>query len=168
MSDQTQLTATQAEILKLAAYRPEGQIEPLPAQLRGGARTKVIDGLLSRDLIARQSETAPYCLTDAGYAAAGRNRPLAEPELNTEFETADPSSAIGIESACRMREHSKQATVIGMLKRPEGATITQICAVTGWQAHTVRGTFAGAFKKKLGLNLTSDRPDGRERIYRIA
>ena len=55
-----------------------------------------------------------------------------------------------------------------MLQRPEGATIAQICSATGWQAHTVRGTFAGAFKKKLGLNLTSDKPDGGERIYRIA
>jgi hypothetical protein len=68
----------------------------------------------------------------------------------------------------RTRENSKQATVIQMLQRPEGATITQICSATGWQAHTVRGTFAGAFKKKLGLNLTSDKPDGGERIYRIA
>jgi hypothetical protein len=68
----------------------------------------------------------------------------------------------------RTRENSKQATVIQMLQRPEGATITQICSATGWQAHTVRGTFAGAFKKKLGLNLTSDKADGGERIYRIA
>ena len=54
-----------------------------------------------------------------------------------------------------------------MLQRPEGATISQICAATGWQAHTVRGTFASAFKKKLGLNLASEKPEGGERIYRI-
>ena len=54
-----------------------------------------------------------------------------------------------------------------MLQRPDGATISQICAATGWQAHTVRGTFAGAFKKKLGLNLASEKPEGGERIYRI-
>jgi hypothetical protein len=55
-----------------------------------------------------------------------------------------------------------------MLQRPEGATIQQIMDSTGWMAHTVRGTFAGAFKKKLGLNLTSDKTDGGERTYRIA
>jgi hypothetical protein len=55
-----------------------------------------------------------------------------------------------------------------MLRRPEGATINQICTATGWQAHTVRGTFAGAFKKKLGLTLTSEKPDGGERIYKVA
>ena len=28
--------------------------------------------------------------------------------------------------------------------------------------------FAGAFKKKLGLTIVSDRPQGGERVYRIA
>jgi Protein of unknown function (DUF3489) len=67
----------------------------------------------------------------------------------------------------RTRDNSKQAQVIAMLKRAEGATITQICEATGWQSHTVRGTFAGAFKKKLGLELTSNKADGSERTYRI-
>jgi len=58
--------------------------------------------------------------------------------------------------------------VIRMLQRPEGATIGQICTATGWQAHTVRGAFAGAFKKKLGLTIVSDKPQGGERVYRIA
>jgi predicted transcriptional regulator len=68
----------------------------------------------------------------------------------------------------RTRENSKQATVIQMLQRPEGATVQQICQTTGWQAHTVRGTFAGAFKKKLGLTIVSDKAQGGERVYRIA
>ena len=67
----------------------------------------------------------------------------------------------------RTRENSKQAQVIAMLKRPEGATIKQVCEATEWQAHTVRGTFAGAFKKKLGLTITSEKTEGGERIYRL-
>ena len=55
-----------------------------------------------------------------------------------------------------------------MLKRSEGATIQQICEATGWKPHTVRGTFAGAFKKKLGLTIVSDKAQGGERVYRIA
>jgi hypothetical protein len=74
---------------------------------------------------------------------------------------------VGVEGKPRTRENSKQAAVIQMLQRPEGATINQICAATGWQAHTVRGTFAGAFKKKLGLTITSEKPEGGERIYRL-
>ena len=65
--------------------------------------------------------------------------------------------------------------MIEMLKRPEGATIAQICEATGWQAHTVRGTFAGALKKKLGLTIVSEKiegpagtPGAGQRLYRIA
>jgi hypothetical protein len=68
----------------------------------------------------------------------------------------------------RTRDNSKQATVIQMLQRPAGATVQQICDTTGWQAHTVRGTFAGAFKKKLGLTIVSHKAQGGERVYRIA
>lgn len=67
----------------------------------------------------------------------------------------------------RQREQSKQAIIIGMLRRPEGATVAQICACKGQQAHTVRGTFAEAFKKKLGLTITSAKPNGGERRYHV-
>ena len=58
--------------------------------------------------------------------------------------------------------------LIDMLRRPEGATIAQIMAATGWQAHTCRGAFAGALKKKRGLTVTSEKADGSERVYRLA
>jgi hypothetical protein len=83
--------------------------------------------------------------------------------------TATPASELPPEPVkVRTRENSKQAQVVAMLKRPEGTTIAQICEATGWQAHTVRGTFAGAFKKKLGLTIESDKVQGGERVYRIA
>ena len=46
---------------------------------------------------------------------------------------------------------SKQAEVIALLRRPEGVTVDEVRAATGWQPHTVRGVFSGALKKKLGL-----------------
>ena len=67
----------------------------------------------------------------------------------------------------RPRESSKEAMLIEMLSRPEGATIAQIMAATGWQAHTCRGAFAGALKKKRGLTVTSEKLDGGERVYRL-
>ena len=54
-----------------------------------------------------------------------------------------------------------------MLRRKQGATIAQIVEATGWQPHTVRGAFAGALKKKLGLTVTSEKVEGSERVYRI-
>lgn len=66
------------------------------------------------------------------------------------------------------RESSKEAMLIEMLRRPEGATIAQIMTATGWQAHTCRGAFAGALKKKRGLTVTSEKGDDGVRVYRIA
>ena len=69
--------------------------------------------------------------------------------------------------AHRKGGNSKQDHVLGLLRRPSGATIENITQSTGWLSHSVRGFFAGVVRKKLGLTLLSEKSDG-ERVYRIA
>ena len=173
------LNDNQIAVLTHAIDHTQGKVEWFPDTIKGGARKKVIEGLFTRAMII--GSNGDWIVTDAAYEALGRARPE-----QTAAETATPAgkqaakaarkakaapkteaSGDGEQAAPRTRENSKQAQVIAMLKRPEGATIAQICEATNWQAHTVRGTFAGAFKKKLGLTVTSDKAEGGVRVYRI-
>ncbi|MDZ7891744.1 MAG: DUF3489 domain-containing protein [Rhodoferax sp.] len=168
----TQLTPAQQAILAYALEHTDGKIDWFPANIKGGARKKVLDGLFNRALIT--SDGTHWFVAAEGYDAMGRERPapapvVADPELDAAVTAAEATWAQEkADAKPRIRENSKQATVIQMLQRPEGATVQQICETTGWQAHTVRGTFAGAFKKKLGLTIVSDKAQGGERVYRIA
>jgi hypothetical protein len=64
------------------------------------------------------------------------------------------------------RTGTKNAQVIAMLRDRAGTTIAAIAAATGWQQHSVRGFLAGIVRRRLGLNLVSERSDGG-RIYRV-
>jgi hypothetical protein len=66
------------------------------------------------------------------------------------------------------RTDSKQAQLIAMLKRAKGASIDEIVEAFDWQPHTVRGAIAGALKKKLGLDVRSEKDEKRGRVYHIA
>ncbi len=188
-----QLTHTQTQVLQYALDHNDGQVVWFPENVKGGARTKVLDGLFNRALVTTDGGTHWFVAAE-GYDALGRPRPtvasiaplaplVADPELEAtvaqhEAQWANEAQASAPAAPAtdllpdpvkvRTRENSKQATVVQMLKRPEGATVRQICEATGWQAHTVRGTFAGAFNKKLGLTIESNKVQGSERTYRIA
>lgn len=190
----TTLTPAQHAILAKAINTSGGKIDWFPDNIKGGARKKVLDGLFNRALITPDGEG--WCVAAEGYDALGMPRPGLNKMRIGQFEanldqiianaegalaaTSDPELEAAVTAAeatwtqeptqakPRTRDNSKQAEVIRMLQRSEGATISQICTATGWQAHTVRGTFAGAFKKKLGLTIVSDKPQGGERVYRIA
>ena len=164
-----QLTPAQHAILAYALEHNAGKISWYPDNIKGGARQKVIDGLFKRALITYDG--TDWFVAAEGYDALGRARPAPAavvPDPETEAAVAAAEASWAKDSKPRTRESSKQAEVVRMLQRPEGATIAQICEATGWQAHTVRGTFAGALKKKLGLTITSDKVKGAERVYRVA
>ena len=254
----TKLTETKKAVLATAANRPDGAIQPLPEQIKGGAAMKVIAGLTNLDLITDTTGNNDWHINDQGYRAIGMEPPQAEqtiipstqpapdttPDLETEEPEAEPETdapetmppaeealqddfhacmemepeiAIGppenadpvfatilvkhfpamprenwpmvrdaLEEAYTLgqtdakkhqtitRENSKQARMIKMMKRPEGANIDQIAEETGWNHNTIRGAISGALKKRLGLTITTERvknvglnAKGGHTLYRI-
>jgi len=170
----TTLNPNQQAILERAVQDSAGKIAWFPEHIRGGARAKVLEGLLKRALITPDGDD--WVVAAEGYDALGLPRPgtlpptitLNDPELEADVTKAEASwQTPSQHKPVRARADSKQAMVTGLLQRPEGATIAQIMEATGWQQHTVRGTLAGTLKKRLGLTIHSSKEAGGQRVYRI-
>ncbi|QMU59896.1 MAG: DUF3489 domain-containing protein [Boseongicola sp.] len=186
----SKLSDTQTIILSRAAQNGDHIALPLPDNLRGGAAAKVVSAMLAKgfleevdadmrkgDLVWRETgdgHGVTLAATDTGLAAIGIEPEDANtaPACATDAPTKEPvqNAPTGPEASPKTRtprEGTKQATLIAMLRSPDGATIAEIMAATGWQSHTVRGAMSGALKKKLGLEVTSEKVENRGRVYRI-
>jgi hypothetical protein len=89
-----------------------------------------------------------------------------EDTATTDAHATDPVAALNPVTRTP-RAGSKLAQMVALLEGAEGATIAEIMATTSWQQHTVRGALAGSITKKLGLTLSSEKVEGRGRVYRI-
>ena len=77
----------------------------------------------------KQRKTGPR-----GSTPPTRGRPASGPTLNG---TAQPSRAPSADPAPTSAP-TKQALIIGLLQRPDGATLSDLVAATGWLPHTTR------------------------------
>lgn len=145
---QIQLSDTQRAILSAACARDGGLVLPLPAHIKGGAVTKVITSLTAKGMV-EEDGAGTLVVAVAAFTALGLEVPCAKPVR-------------------KARVGTKQDALIALLKRPEGASLAEIMAATGWQAHSARGFISGSLKKTLGLEVTSEKVHGRGRIYKIA
>jgi hypothetical protein len=154
----SKLSETQTFVLNAAADHPQHRVESFPDNVKGGARTRVVELLRSRGWIAGEGEQC--VITPEGLAAIGRvSERAAEPE-------AEPPEPQVDKPARRARENSKQAAMLDLLRRDGGASIVELMTLTGWQQHSVRGALSTLNKLQGGL-IQSAKRDG-ERRYQVA
>ena len=174
----TKLTETQTIILSAGAKRPDNIALPLPKGLAGAAAKMAVTKMIERgwlqevDANLRRGEplwretgdghSTTLVVTGAGLLAIG-----IEPVVKTKIAIHEDAAEIPVTKLPTLRAGTKQAMLITLLRAPEGATMDEIVAATGWLAHTARGAMSGALGKKLGLVVTSEKDAMRGRVYRL-
>jgi predicted ArsR family transcriptional regulator len=179
----TTLTDTQLVMLSSAAQRPDHAIV-LPERLKGQAARNTLERLLARGLVEevaasgslpvwRHDDEGAYALriTTAGLSAIGLEPEDATADGSTDGAASDqqgnpqePQGAARPRSA-HPRCGSKQALIVSLLSRQQGATLAEITAATGWLPHTARAALTGLRQK--GYALTSSKEISGARTYRI-
>jgi hypothetical protein len=189
------LSDTQLVILNAACQRDDRAVLPLPKKMGGEkpnlAASNSIKSMLKNGLIeevdAKLGEPVWRETGDGhGVTLIATEVALAALGIDAQAETTDASKPAkpakkkqkksgksvkpkAEKKATRpVRSDSKQAQLIAMLKRAKGASIEEIVEAFDWQPHTVRGAIAGALKKKLRLDVASEKDEKRGRVYRIA
>ena len=126
--------------------------------------------------ITEQTETAPASTTAEPKAIkkdrAGARRAHVAPKKGKSGKKASPAkrapkTAKGEKKGDSARDGSKAAKILELLKRPGGATSTELQKATGWQPHSVRGFLSGTIRKKMGLTVTSTKGEDGERSYSV-
>jgi hypothetical protein len=182
----TKLTETQSMILSAGAQRPENIALPLPKGLAGAAAKMAVTKMIERGWLQeveanlRRGEPLWYetgdghgttlVVTEAGLLAIGIGPVVASAVAKARKAKPMPGPALPPATAetpkpVAIRAGTKQAQIIAMLQRPDGATIAEMVEATSWQAHSVRGSISGALKKKLRLPITAEKVEGRGTVY---
>jgi hypothetical protein len=177
------LTKTQSLILTTGAQRADNIAMPLPKGLHGAAAKKVVTMMIDCgwleevDANTRKGEPlwretgdghgTTVVVTDAGMLAVGIEPVVVKTMAAVRNRATEKASPKAPTLTPTPRSGTKQAEVIALLERPEGASIAEIVEMTGWLPHTTRGVISGALKKKLSLPVASEKIQGRGTVYTL-
>jgi hypothetical protein len=160
---------TQEEMTKLAGTWPGGRLVEIWNSLTGvepvkkftdrkTAIARIWKAIQSLQLASVEAEETIAPAHEVG------SRRVAKKKATRKAKTSKkvPPDAKGV------REGSKTAIILDLIRRPKGATLEDLMAAVGWQAHSVRGFLSAVVGKKMGLKLESTKREDGKRLYQIA
>ncbi|MHC2088915.1 DUF3489 domain-containing protein [Methylobacterium sp. CM6244] len=163
---------TQQALLKAAAESPD-QLIARPSGLNARA-AKVLSAKLCKTMLVievvvskdqphwRTDERGPIglCLTPVGGESLGLS-----PDAHGSDASLPVADARSGRAETKARSGTKQALIIAMLRRDEGATLADLMGATGWLAHSTRAALTGLRKRGMILTKGCD-AEGRT-AYRL-
>jgi hypothetical protein len=176
---QPKLSDLQLILLSTASQRDDGNLLPLPDSARPDkSRTdRAISVLLAGGFVEEVEavDSAHFwrevgdqrlvvSITAVGRIAIGTGDDIA-PEAKPAAD-GDADSQAGPQSepaTSTPRAGPKQALLLEMLSRENGATIDELIDATGWLPHTTRAAISGL--RKRGQDVSNERNDGISRYH---
>jgi hypothetical protein len=113
---------------------------------------------------AQGAQTAPEKAPTKKGATRKSGAPKGQKTVKAAKKAVKPARA---KEATEPRAESKGVKILFLLRRPKGATLTELAKVTGWQNHSIRGFLSGAVGKKMGLSVESAKREDGERVYSL-
>jgi hypothetical protein len=187
------LTDTQILILSRAATRAGNLAMPLPEGLAGAAAKMAVGKMIERGWLEEVEASLRRREPLWRETGDGHGTTLIATEVGLEAIGIEPIAANAVASVRKaklelitgpmdapeaspnpsplkpvaIRAGTKQAEIIALIQRPEGASIAEIVEATGWLAHSARGMISGGLKKKLGLPISAEKVAGRGTVYKL-
>jgi Protein of unknown function (DUF3489) len=153
----------------LVAEQPAPQGAPLWREAENDQRLTLVITDAGRAALGVESDeqVRPHPEAAAARSPQRQRRSSTKPKPVTRAKSQSKSISRAATSPAAARPGTKQALLLDLLQRKQGATIAEAVKATGWQPHSVRGAISGTLKKKLGLTVDSTKVDKRGRVYRI-
>jgi hypothetical protein len=170
MSTKIKLNDLQLVLLASAAAHATGSIFPIPDSLKANDPRlgKALKTMLGKNLIAEVDVAKPaevwrteenrrvgLVITDPGREA------IAVESAPDAGKPNEPAAPVPAKAPGEIKAGTKQAQLVEMLEREEGASLDEIVAATSWLPHSARAMLTGL--KKRGYTIDSEKMDGVRR-----
>ena len=153
----SKLTPTQKKILTAASAQRGGAILPLPddIKLRGGTLKTTLASLVKRGFVTERGKDKKPVITKAGRTVVG---------AKTDQARCGGNQRNGSTSSAAIRPGTKQALLLTLLTRANGAPMSEMTKATGWQSHSVRAALTGLRKRGYEIGRCVDAGASRYRV----